>query len=144
MKKFTQEELDQILAAHKLWLESSRKRGKRADLQGVNLRGVHLQGANLYGVNLRGADLRKTNLYRANLAGANLQEANLEGANLSEVNLGWSNLRRAIVPLSIRDCDTFQRAKFSAEALPWLILHPKWPEWQDRVQILEEQAIMAS
>ena len=106
MKKVTQEELKEIIAAHKLWLESSRKRGKRAHL-------------------LR-ADLR-----RAKLEGANLQEANLRYANLQ-----GADLQGAVIPLSIRDCN-FRWAKFTPDALPWLILHPRWVDWKGTVQIKE-------
>jgi hypothetical protein len=38
MKKITQEELDQILQQHQLWLDSNEAEGKCADLQDTNLR----------------------------------------------------------------------------------------------------------
>lgn len=52
MRRLTQEELDSILAEHKLWLETECTKGKRADLDGADLRGAKLDGANL-----RGADI---------------------------------------------------------------------------------------
>lgn len=52
MKRLTQEELDSILADHKLWLETECTKGKRADL-----RGAKLDGADLRGADLRGADI---------------------------------------------------------------------------------------
>ena len=138
----TQEELDQILAAHKLWLESGRKRGKRAHLLKADLRGANLEGANLQEVNLRyanlqGADLRGANLFEADLYSADLRAANLQEADLRWARLAWTNLRGAIVPLSIRNCDSFYGAKVSADALPWLILHPEWPKYQKPVRIAE-------
>ena len=40
-----QEELNKILAEHKLWLETDGEKGKRADLAEANLRGADLAGA---------------------------------------------------------------------------------------------------
>ncbi len=59
--------LQDILDAHKLWIETSGEKGERANLQRANL-----QRANLRGADLREADLRWANLQRANLQRANL------------------------------------------------------------------------
>ena len=48
-------ELKAILAQHKLWIESGRKKGKRAYLQGAYLRGANLLCAYLVDANLQGA-----------------------------------------------------------------------------------------
>jgi hypothetical protein len=58
------------------------------------------------------------------------------------LDLREADLRGATLPLSIRNCYSFSRAKFSPEALPWLILHPKWAEWKRSVQIAQDQAAM--
>ena len=76
MKKYSQEELKEILRLHKLWL-ADRRGGVKANLQDANL-----QRANLQRANLQGADLRGANLQGANLRGANLRGANLQGADL--------------------------------------------------------------
>ena len=94
MKKITQEELQQFLRKHKLWLIGD-PNGKRADLRGANLRGADLYGANLYGADLYGADLRGADLREANLYGANLRGADLRGADLREANLYGADLRGA-------------------------------------------------
>ncbi|HHH0192053.1 TPA: pentapeptide repeat-containing protein [Yersinia enterocolitica] len=103
-------DLNKILGEHKIWIESYRKNGSRADLRDANLcdadlRDADLYGANLYGANLCGANLRDANLrdanlcdanlYGANLCGANLRDANLYGANLCGANLRDANLRDA-------------------------------------------------
>ena len=90
-----QEELDEILLAHKKWLESDGKGGVRADLRGADLRGANLRGANLSGANLSGADLSYTDLRGANLRGADLRGANLIGADLSYTDLRGADLRGA-------------------------------------------------
>jgi len=80
-----QNELNEILKEHQLWLDSAGKKGKRAVLKGVDLTMVYfmedvdLRKADLEGVNLKGADLRRANLTGANLKGADLEGANLEG-----------------------------------------------------------------
>ena len=85
----TLEKLAEILAAHKLWLNSAVS-GVKADLSGANLSGANLSGANLSGANLSWADLSEANLSEADLSGADLSEADLSWANLS-----WANLREA-------------------------------------------------
>jgi uncharacterized protein YjbI with pentapeptide repeats len=99
-----QEDLNEILQEHKLWVTSHGTEGCRAhlfgadlagaDLRGANLRGANLYGANLYGANLFGADLTGANLSKAILYGAYLSEANLYGADLSQTNLSGTNIIR--------------------------------------------------
>ena len=122
MKK-TQEELDQILQQHQLWLDTEGGTGQRAELRYANLTGANLYNANLYGVLL---------------CNANLTGANLHGADLRRVDFFGADLRLARFDVNIRDCWGFHNAKFTPDALPWLILHPGWPEWKDTVQIETE------
>ena len=56
MDKITQEQLDVIVQAHKLWLDREAN-GQKADLREANLWGANLWGADLRGANLWGADL---------------------------------------------------------------------------------------
>ncbi len=109
-EKLTPEEIQAVLEEHRLWLDSNREKGKRADFSGKNLQeahlvdenlrmanlfGANLEGANLEGANLEGANLEGANLFGANLEGAILRRANLEGANLFGANLEGAILRRA-------------------------------------------------
>ena len=96
MKKYSTEELTEILQSHKEWLFGDPD-GERACLNGADLSGVDLQNAYLNGVNLEGADLREANLSGASLSGANLEGANLQGADLREAYLGRANLHGAIL-----------------------------------------------
>ena len=116
------DELDRILENHRLWFKVEEDGGECANLNGANLQGVDLAGANLQGANLQGANLQGANLCWADLQGADLYEANLRGA---------------IVPPSIRYCWNIRHATFPADALPWLILHPKWSIFKNTVQIVE-------
>ena len=91
MKNISQEELNEILKKHEMWLKYE-KGGERADLEGTNLENANLEGSNLYGANLYGANLRNVNLCGVNLYGSNLYGANLYGSNLESTNLEGSNL----------------------------------------------------
>ncbi len=100
-EKLTPEEIQAVLEEHRLWLDSNREKGKRADFSGKNLQEAHLvdenlRMANLFGANLEGANLEGANLEGANLEGANLFGANLEGANLFGANLEGANLNGVI------------------------------------------------
>ena len=90
----TQEELNEVLEKHKLWLDG-KDGGVQANLSYANLRCADLSGANLEYVNLSGANLSGADLSGANLRGADLSNANLSGADLEYVNLRCANLRDA-------------------------------------------------
>lgn len=81
----TQEKLNEILAAHKLWADN--------DANGVyaNLRRADLHGTNLSGADLRGADLRGADLRRAELSGAKglLSAADYMGAHFERAPDGY-------------------------------------------------------
>ncbi len=64
MKRYTPEELAEVLRLHNLWAEDT-EGGQRADLRGADLQGADLQGADL-----QGADLQRADLQRADLQGA--------------------------------------------------------------------------
>ncbi|ELI8098301.1 pentapeptide repeat-containing protein [Yersinia enterocolitica] len=77
-------DLNKILDEHKIWVESHRENGSRADLRDANLRDADLCGANLRDANLCGANLCGADLRGADLCGANLCGADLRGADLPD------------------------------------------------------------
>jgi len=91
-REILQEELNQILAAHKIWVDSFGGKGKRADLSGGFLIEADLRDANLQRARLIEADLRGAKLSNADFRGANLYDADLQGANLSLADLREANL----------------------------------------------------
>lgn len=96
------EQLEEVLEAHRKWVETKEKEGKRAELRGFKLEATKFPGKNLLGANLeeadlQGADLREANLMGANLRGANLQGVNLRGASLFGANLQKARLQKAIM-----------------------------------------------
>lgn len=72
MRKFTSDELQQVLHDHARWIKSRGKSGKRADLSGADLSGASLSGADLSNADLRNASLSGADLSGASLSGASL------------------------------------------------------------------------
>ena len=77
MSTYTQEELNEILRLHNLYLENDPE-GVRADLEDADLENADLSNADLRRADLRFADLRHANLIYADLSNANLEKANLD------------------------------------------------------------------
>lgn len=102
----TQEKLNEILAAHKLWMDTDGANGVYA-----NLRGADLHGAALIGDDLRCADLRGAALYGADLTDADLRCANLRGAALGRAELLYADLRSA----TLSDTDLIDAALGGAD-----------------------------
>ena len=94
MKKYTAEELKEIIDKHGKWLRGE-DGGERANLSCAYLSGAYLSCADLYGADLYGANLTSAYLYGANLSGADLSCAYLSGADLSCADLSRANLSRA-------------------------------------------------
>lgn len=95
-----QSELEQILAQHKIWLNSNKVEGKQADLSCIDLRGAKLAGADLRQAKLvhtdfRGADLRTVNMEKAKLETANFEKADLRNATLRGAKLGRTRMIRS-------------------------------------------------
>ncbi len=105
LREITQDELDEILRKHKIWIESDKKEGEREnlsgtdlsrkDLSGAYLSDAFLSGANLSRANLSGADLSAADLNGANFSGADLSGANFRDADLSGAILSYANLKEA-------------------------------------------------
>jgi uncharacterized protein YjbI with pentapeptide repeats len=94
MKKYTKNELKEILDKHKLWNKDKTK-GKRADLHNTDLRKVDFRKADLEGADLSDSDLRKANLELADLKDADLRGADLRFCNLKNARFSFSNLKKA-------------------------------------------------
>jgi len=132
------EKLKKILTDHKVWLESGKRRGKRADLSGADLNCADLTGADLNCADLTGADLSYTDLTGASLHNANLHSADLRNANLTGADLRYANLNRADLTgahfeLEFKSVKYFRNAIFSKAAIPWVILNPLWSHYADTV-----------
>jgi hypothetical protein len=77
------DEIEQMLASHRLYLETDYHEGHRAnfasvdlsrrDFSGLNLRGIKMDRALLRGADFTAADLRGANLDRSNVAGGALR-----------------------------------------------------------------------
>lgn len=99
------EEINEILAQHKLWIESNCQKGAQANFRNTNLRyndfrdktliGADFSYADLEGVCMTRADLYHSRFEATFLKGANLVNANLRSANLQHANLAEANLQGA-------------------------------------------------
>lgn len=92
MKRITQEELNEILRLHKMWL-GQKDGGKRANLSHADLRFLDLSYSDLSYADLSFSDLRFANLSYANFSYVDLDYTNLSCADLSYVNLSHVDLR---------------------------------------------------
>ena len=91
MRIITAEELKDILAKHKKWLNDDED-GEKADLRETDLSGAALQGTDLQYASLLHADLSSTDLRYASLLHADLSRTDLRCADLREADLRDANL----------------------------------------------------
>jgi hypothetical protein len=125
----TRADLDRILKEHRLWIESGKKNGSKADLSrailnwadlsGVILIEANLSGANLRRANLSGADLKKADLSGAKLEIADLRKAILMKANLSRASLDMVKLCGADLMAANLSKANLQRANLNEAYLAW-------------------------
>ncbi len=86
------EQLVEIIAQHSLWLSSHGAVGRRANLEGADMRQI-----NLCGVNLSRAIMKDARLERADLSGSVLRETDLRGASLDFAKLRKADLTKALL-----------------------------------------------
>ena len=91
------DEIERMLAEHRLYLETEYHEGHRANFSSVDLTGRDFSGLNMRGVKmdravLRGADFTGAHLQSANLAGAIAEHACFDRADLSRARLSGANL----------------------------------------------------
>src|SRR5437763_8424789 len=84
------DEIEQILASHRLYVETEYHEGHRANFSSADLTGRDFSGLKLRGIKMDRAVLRG-----ADFSGADLQSANLIGAMLQEVRFDRADLSRA-------------------------------------------------
>ena len=120
MRTITDEELQDILAKHKKWLNDEEggetANLRHADLRGADLSNVYLQYADLYDAYLRGADLRGADLKYADLREADLRGADLRGADLKFAILRGADLRGA----DLQEAD-LRGADLRGARRPWFL-----------------------
>ena len=142
MRTFTKEQLKEILAKHKAWLNNE-DGGERANLRSANLRSADLSYADLRSADLSYADLSSANLRSADLRYADLSSADLRflqsanGKELACMNAGkyqvvLSKERIAIgcKLFTVGEWKEFNDATISMMddgALEW------WRKWKDLV-----------
>ena len=119
MSTYTQEELNEILRLHNLYLENDPE-GVRADLEDADLENADLSNENLRYANLENADLENADLSNADLRRADLRFADLKNADLSNANLRYANLKGS--NLSYADLSNANLEKANLD-------YSCWPLW---------------
>ena len=94
--------LADVLALHKIWLDSDGYEGFRAnladgDFSGTVLCNLTFEKANLRRADFRDADLRNADLRDADLRGARFDGTDLRGADARGANITGSSFRRGIL-----------------------------------------------
>src|ERR1700730_1520059 len=97
VRELSPAEIGQMLAEHRLYLETEYHQGHRANFASVDLAGRDFSGHNLRGIMmdralLSGADFTGAHLQSANLIGAILEEGCFDRADLSRARLSGANL----------------------------------------------------
>ena len=105
VRVLSDDEIERMLADHRLYLETEWSQGHRAnfasadlsqrDFSGCNLRGIKMDRAVIKGANFIETRLHSANLVGAILHGARFDRADLTGARLSGANLVSANLENA-------------------------------------------------
>ena len=102
VRMLSRAEIEQMLAAHRLNLETEWRQGHRANFASVDLSGHDFSGLNLRGIKmdravLSGADFSGTQPQSATLIGVISQEARFHRADLSGARMsGQTSFRRAL------------------------------------------------
>src|SRR5438067_11137754 len=91
------DEIEQMLASHRLYLETEYHEGHRANFSSADLTGRDFSGLNLRGIKmdralLKGADFTGAHLQSANLVGALAEQACFDRADLSRARLSGAIL----------------------------------------------------
>jgi len=118
-QRLIREDLNQLLVAHREYIASEGKEGKKLILSNANLEGVFLEGADLKEVDLRKANLQNANLKETFLLGTQFNEANLQDADLTNAKgllasqIAGANVCGAKLP---EDIEKFEGLKYVAES----------------------------
>lgn len=140
----TQEELNEVLRKHKLWLEDA-DGGERADMRGANMEDANMRGANMRDANMEGANMRCANMRCADMRGANMRGADMQGANIdySAWPLWCGSLKahvddRIAVQLLYHTLSVVQHSPYVSEDVKRTLLTPEVVEVANRFHRVDE------
>jgi uncharacterized protein YjbI with pentapeptide repeats len=91
------DELDEILSEHEIWVDTDKRRGTQADLTGVYLRGQDLRGRNLQQAIFKSADLEGATLRGSDLSGTDFRSATLIGVDLVDATAKESEVGKGVL-----------------------------------------------
>lgn len=92
MKKITKKEFNKVVKLHQEWLISDGKKGKRADLSGVNFSGWEMRRVNLNSAILNGAVFCNCQITECSFKGATLSGSNFVQSYINDSEFNYAQL----------------------------------------------------
>jgi uncharacterized protein YjbI with pentapeptide repeats len=92
--KLTQQELNEKLKDHKLWLEDETK-GNKLDLSYCDCYGLNFHSANMRSADMRSADMSYADMSYADMSYANMSSADMSSANMSYADMSYADMSYA-------------------------------------------------
>ena len=126
----SQDELDEIVRLHEVWMESvvnpsKDPGGSRANFEGMNLSGFDLSNKDLSCANFRNACLVGTNFTGAKLSRSDFSGADLQGSNFSGAKVKKANFENALLNDIDYDDTNFKGSNFTGTILEGKTLDKK-------------------
>lgn len=135
--KMNRKELLQALEEHDRWLDSGGKRGKKAEFNDVDFRGLNIRWQGLDSIDFKRANLNKANLKYMHAGACDFRGADFREANLTGANIHYCDLRGAKFDIGILVCESLEGTKWLSTDIPWYLQHPDYAEWADTIEILD-------
>lgn len=140
-RKITQEELDEILEKHRLYLKDWNEKNK-ADLSYTDFRNISLKWKNLEKVNLVGSNLSEIWSLQERITYSDnilylLDWTDFSKANLTDTNVKWLNFRLADVNGAVFIWSNYKSNQFSEQQLNLIIETEEW--LQKKIWELEQK-----
>ena len=149
LRVLSRDEIEEMLASHRLYLETEWRQGHRAnfasadltgrDFSGLNLRGIKMDRAVLREANFTGAYLQRATLIgvisekacfdRADLSGARLSGANLVSASVQDACLTKADMEFALMAKVLLRGSCQPHADRRTAAAPWPSARTPGPPW---------------
>ncbi len=122
LRKITQEELDEMLRQHQLWLDSEHKEGERLNLIGANLENLDFRKCVLSNVSIIQSSFKKANFtsvksYNSKFTEGVFEEANLHSFKSDSSNFSNANFKNANLKYTDFDLCDLTWADFTGASL---------------------------
>lgn len=92
-------EFDEMMRLHEIWLNGE-DGGRRATMQGADLRNVNMNRADMRGVNMQRANMLHADMQYANMQCAKMQHADMRHADMRSAEMQRTDMRGANIDYS--------------------------------------------